>query len=113
MMDADGNIISVALKEVREETGFEISHADDLQSVGSYFASPGGSDEEIYLFVWTTAISATDFEEKQRKMYGLAEENEEIKLSFVELEEFKRSTMYEIGDAKAEIALTRYLSGKF
>jgi 8-oxo-dGTP pyrophosphatase MutT (NUDIX family) len=113
MMDSDGNIISVALKEVREETGFDISHADDLQSVGSYFASPGGSDEEIYLFVWTTAISATDFEEKQKKMYGLAEENEEIKLSFVELEEFKRSTVYEIGDAKAEIALTRYLSGKF
>jgi 8-oxo-dGTP pyrophosphatase MutT (NUDIX family) len=113
MMDSDGNIISVVLKEVREETGFDISHADDLQSVGSYFASPGGSDEEIYLFVWTTAISATDFEEKQKKMYGLAEENEEIKLSFVELEEFKRSTVYEIGDAKAEIALTRYLSGKF
>lgn len=113
MMDADGNIISVALKEVREETGFDISHADDLQSVGSYFASPGGTDEEIYLFVWTTAISATDFEEKQKKMYGLAEENEEIKLSFVELEEFKTTTMYNIGDAKAEIALTRYLSKNF
>jgi 8-oxo-dGTP pyrophosphatase MutT (NUDIX family) len=113
MMDSDGNIMSVALKEVREETGFDISHADDLQSVGSYFASPGGSDEEIYLFVWTTAISARDFEEKQRKMYGLAEENEEIKLSFVELEEFKMSIMYEICDAKAEIALTRYLSKNF
>jgi 8-oxo-dGTP pyrophosphatase MutT (NUDIX family) len=113
MMDSDGNIISVALKEVREETGFDISHADDLQSVGSYFASPGGSDEEIYLFVWTTAISRSNFEEKQKKMYGLAAENEEIKLSFVELEEFKTTTVYEIGDAKAEIALSRYLSKKF
>ena len=113
MMDSDGNIISVCLKEVREETGFDISHVDDLQSLGSYYASPGGSDEEIYLFAWKTVISATDFEKKQKQIYGAAEENEEIKLSFVELEDFKRTIVYEIGDAKAEIALTRYLSKNF
>ena len=113
MMDSDGNIISVCLKEVREETGFDISHVDDLQSLGSYYASPGGSDEEIYLFAWKTVISAIDFEKKQKQIYGAAEENEEIKLSFVELEEFKRTIVYEIGDAKAEIALTRYLSKNF
>ena len=113
MMDSDGNIISVALKEVREETGFDISHADELQSLGFYYASPGGSDEEIYLFAWTTCISRTIFEEKQKQLYGLSQENEEIKLSFVELEEFKTKTVYEIGDAKAEIALSRYLSKNF
>jgi 8-oxo-dGTP pyrophosphatase MutT (NUDIX family) len=113
MMDSDGNIISVCLKEAREETGFDISHVDDLQSLGSYYASPGGSDEEIYLFAWKTVISATDFEKKQKQIYGAAEENEEIKLSFVELEDFKRTIVYEIGDAKAEIALTRYLSKNF
>ena len=113
MMDADGNIISVALKEVKEETDFNISHVDDLQSLGSYYASPGGSDEEIYLFAWRTVVSATDFEKKKKQIYGAAEENEEIKLSFVELEDFKRKTVYEIGDAKAEIALTRYLSKNF
>lgn len=110
MMDSDGNIISVVLKEVKEETGFDICHVDELQSLGPYYASPGGSDEEIYLFAWTTVISRTNFEEKQKQMYGLAEENEEIKLSFVELEEFKTKTVYKIGDAKAEIALSRYLS---
>jgi 8-oxo-dGTP pyrophosphatase MutT (NUDIX family) len=113
MMDADGNIISVALKEVKEETGFNICHVDELQSLGPYYASPGGLDEEIYLFAWTTVVSAMVFEEKQNQMYGLAEENEEIKLSFVELEEFKTKTMYKIGDAKAEIALSRYLSKNF
>jgi 8-oxo-dGTP pyrophosphatase MutT (NUDIX family) len=112
MMDADGNIISVVLKEVKEETGFNISHVDDLLSLGSYYASPGGSDEEIYLFAWTTVISETVFERKQKQMYGLSEENEEIKLSFIELKEFKTKTVYTIGDAKAEIALTRYLSKK-
>lgn len=113
MMDADGNIISVVLKEVKEETGFNIKHESDLQNLGPYFASPGGSDEAIHLFAWNTAISEAVFKEKQNKMYGCALENEEIKLSFVELEEFKTKTMYEIGDAKAEIALSRYISKNF
>jgi 8-oxo-dGTP pyrophosphatase MutT (NUDIX family) len=108
MMDAEGNIVSVVLKEVKEETGFDIKHKNELQPLGSYFASPGGSDEAIHLFAWTTSISESEFQKKQEKMYGLSEENEEIKLSFVELEEFRRKTVYEIGDAKAEIALSRY-----
>ena len=113
MMDAEGNILSVVLKEVKEETGFDIKHANELQSLGSYFASPGGSDEAINLFAWTTAISEAEFKEMQNKIYGLAEENEEIKLSFVELQEFKTKTVYKIGDAKAEIALSRYLAKHF
>ena len=113
MMDAEGNIVSVVLKEVKEETGFDIKHKSELQPLGSYFASPGGSDEAIHLFAWTTAISQAVFEEKQKKMYGCALENEEIKLSFVELEQFKRKTVYEIGDAKAEIALSRFHSNNF
>ena len=112
MMDSEGNIISVVLKEVKEETGFDIKHKSELQSLGSYFASPGGSDEAIHLFAWTTAISQAVFEEKQKKMYGCALENEEIKLSFVELEEFKKRTMFDIGDAKAEIAMGRYFINK-
>ncbi len=113
MMDADGNIISVVLKEVKEETGFDIKHESDLQNLGPYFASPGGSDEAINLFAWTTSISEAEFQKKQKKMYGCAAENEEIKLSFVDLKEFKAKTVYEIGDAKAEIALSRYLSNNF
>ena len=112
MMDAEGNILSVVLKEVKEETGFDIKHKSELQALGSYFASPGGSDEAINLFAWTTAISQAEFQTKQEKMYGCALENEEIKLSFVELEEFKKKTMYDIGDAKAEIAMTRFISKK-
>jgi len=113
MMDADGNIISVVIKEVNEETGFVIKHESDLQNLGPYFASPGGSDEAIHLFAWNTAISEAEFQKKQEKMYGCALENEEIKLSFVDLKQFKAKTVYEIGDAKAEIALSRYLSNKF
>lgn len=113
MMDADGNIMSVVLKEVKEETGFDIKHESELQNLGPYFASPGGSDEAINLFVWTTAISEAEFQKKQEKIYGCALENEEIKLSFVTMKEFKSKIVYEIGDAKAEIALSRYLSNNF
>lgn len=109
MMDAEGNIISVVLKEVKEETGFDIKHVSELRALGSYYASPGGSDEEIRLFAWTKTITAAEFEEKQKKVFGLAEENEEIKLSFVNLDKFRETNMYEIGDAKAEIALSRFL----
>lgn len=110
MMDAEGNIISVVLKEVKEETGFDIKHKSELQSLGSYFASPGGSDEAIHLFAWTTKITESEFQQKRERMYGLSEENEEIKLSFVDLKDFKTDKIYAIGDAKAEIALSRYLS---
>jgi 8-oxo-dGTP pyrophosphatase MutT (NUDIX family) len=113
MMDAEGNIVSVVLKEVKEETGFDIKHKSELQTLGSYFASPGGSDEAIHLFAWTTTITESEFQKKREIMYGLSEENEEIKLSFVELKEFKTKTVYEIGDAKAEISLSRYLSRSF
>jgi len=112
MMDADGNIVSVVLKEVKEETGFDIKHKNELQNLGSYFASPGGSDEVIHLFAWTTAISQAEFDEKQAKLFGCSLENEEIQLSFVEIEKFRTRTVYEIGDAKAEIALSRYLAKK-
>jgi 8-oxo-dGTP pyrophosphatase MutT (NUDIX family) len=112
MMDAEGNIVSVVLKEVKEETGFDIKHRSELQTLGSYFASPGGSDEAIHLFAWTTTITESEFKKKQERMYGLSEENEEIKLSFVELKEFKTDTVYAIGDAKAEIALSRFTSKK-
>ena len=112
MMDAEGNIVSVVLKEVKEETGFDIKHKSELQSLGSYFASPGGSDEAIHLFAWTTTITESEFQKKQERMYGLSSEHEEIKLSFVELNKFKTDTVYEIGDAKAEIALSRFTSKK-
>lgn len=109
MTDADGNIASVALKEVKEETGFDIKHVSELVSLGSIYPSPGGCDEEIHLYSWTTTVTPEEFNEKQTKVFGNPGEYEEIKLSFVEINEFMTTTLKEIGDVKAECALFRHL----
>ena len=109
MTDADGNIASVELKEVKEETGFDIKNVSDLVPLGSIYPSPGGCDEEIHLYSWTTTVTPEEFNEMQTKVFGNPDEYEEIKLSFVEINEFMTTTLKEIGDVKAECALFRHL----
>jgi 8-oxo-dGTP pyrophosphatase MutT (NUDIX family) len=42
------DIAAVALKELREETGFELAEGGDLVPLGDYFTSPGFTDERGY-----------------------------------------------------------------
>jgi ADP-ribose pyrophosphatase len=44
-------IAAVALRELREETGFELAEGGDLISLGDYFTSPGFTDEQGYCFL--------------------------------------------------------------
>ena len=44
-------IAAVALRELREETGFELAEGGDLISLGDYFTSPGFTDELGYCFL--------------------------------------------------------------
>ena len=48
--DSD-EIAAVALRELREETGFELAEGGDLISLGDYFTSPGFTDERGYCFL--------------------------------------------------------------
>jgi ADP-ribose pyrophosphatase len=48
--DPDG-IAAVALRELREETGFELAEGGDLIPLGHYFTSPGFTDERGYFFL--------------------------------------------------------------
>ena len=41
----------VAQRELREETGYELSPAGELISLGEYFCSPGFTDERAFLFL--------------------------------------------------------------
>jgi ADP-ribose pyrophosphatase len=47
----DDEIAAVALRELREETGFELSEGGDLVPLGDYFTSPGFTDERGYFFL--------------------------------------------------------------
>ena len=44
-------IKAVALRELREETGFELAQDGELISLGDYFTSPGLTDERGYFFL--------------------------------------------------------------
>ena len=44
-------IEAVALRELREETGFELAEGGELISLGDYFTSPGMTDERCYFFL--------------------------------------------------------------
>lgn len=41
----------IALRELREETGFELSVGGEVIAVGDYFTSPGFTDEHCYFFI--------------------------------------------------------------
>jgi ADP-ribose pyrophosphatase len=45
------NIKDVALRELREETGYELTSDGQLIPLGHYFSSPGFTDERGYLFL--------------------------------------------------------------
>lgn len=45
------NTKEVALRELREETGYELSRSGELISLGYFFSSPGFTDERGYFFL--------------------------------------------------------------
>ena len=108
MTDSEGNIMSVVLKEVKEETGINIKHIEELWPLGTIMPSPGACDEAIYLYAFETVMSEREFEEKQNKLFGNVDEHEEINLKFVEINEYEKSFLEETGDVKGECAFRRY-----
>lgn len=49
MIDENGNFIGVAAKELQEETGIIVKE-ENLNFLGSFYSSPGGSDEEVLMY---------------------------------------------------------------
>jgi ADP-ribose pyrophosphatase len=47
----DDAVRAVARRELREETGYELTPDGDLISLGYFFSSPGMTDEHCYLFL--------------------------------------------------------------
>lgn len=113
MLDASSNVTLVALKEIEEETGLKLN-THDLQSLGSFFPSPGGCDEEISLFFTKKTISQRLFQQKKDIVFGeiINEHDEGIRLNFIKVSEVE-AKFKEIKDAKLEIAWNRAKSMGF
>ena len=47
----EDEVAAVALRELREETGFELAEGGNLTALGDYFTSPGFTDEQGYFFL--------------------------------------------------------------
>ena len=53
-------IQTVALRELREETGYELGRAGELVALGHFFSSPGFTDEHGYFFLARGVEPAAD-----------------------------------------------------
>ncbi len=62
------------LRELKEEVHLQVS-ATELEDIGTFFVSPGGTSERIYLYALNTNLA--DFEKKHG---GLVSEQEDIRI---------------------------------
>ncbi len=53
-------IEAVALREMREETGYELAAGGEMISLGHFFSSPGFTDEHGYLFLARGVVVSAD-----------------------------------------------------
>jgi nudix-type nucleoside diphosphatase (YffH/AdpP family) len=85
------------IREVREETGYQLTHATP---VSTFFSSPGGSTERIYLFYAEVRQTA-----QVEKGGGVPEDGEDIEIVEFDIDEFFRlMTAGEFEDPKLIIA---------
>jgi 8-oxo-dGTP pyrophosphatase MutT (NUDIX family) len=49
--DESGKAEAVALRELREETGYQLSDSGEIVPLGDFFSSPGFTDERAWLFL--------------------------------------------------------------
>ena len=56
----EDEIKKVALRELREETGYELEPDGELVGLGHYFSSPGFTDERGYFFLARTVERSTE-----------------------------------------------------
>ncbi|WP_237057193.1 NUDIX domain-containing protein [Microbulbifer sediminum] len=92
MVEAGESLEDVARREVQEESGLEV---DRLELIHSYMPSPGGSSERLHLFCACTDLSGAG------GIFGLADEQEDIRLRVLPLDALLSSLSGASADAGA------------
>jgi ADP-ribose pyrophosphatase len=99
IVDPDETPEEAARREVQEETGLDITR---LEHIATFFPSPGGSSECIFLYYSEVSKEPDSYGETG----GLLSEGEDIKLHEITLEDaLKKIKSGEIRDAKTIIGL--------
>jgi ADP-ribose pyrophosphatase len=98
-IDPGHSEVEIALKEVMEETGYEVQ--GDLRPIATFFSSPGWTSERIHLF-----LGLVDHKDRSDAGGGLPSEDEDIQVQSLPFEEaMEMIERGEISDAKTIIAL--------
>jgi 8-oxo-dGTP pyrophosphatase MutT (NUDIX family) len=103
MMDDRGDFCGTAAREIKEETGLEFQ-VDELEFLGDFFPSCGGSDENLRLYVCRREMPEAEIHALQGSLAGMPHEHERIRLKLVPLSELPEHT----NDPKALIAYGWY-----
>ena len=90
MVDADDSPLAVAVREIREETGLEVS-AHEVVALNSepLYPSSGTSDEAMYFFFVEKTLPRDKIEALSHASHGEAGENEHILTEVVPLAQAK------------------------
>lgn len=105
MLDKERNFSGAAAKEIEEETGFKIPHAElvDMTALALFnsshpekslqsamYPSPGGCDEYIALFLWEKELDRQEIEDLRGRLMGERTQNEMITLRIRDYEDLWR-----------------------
>lgn len=98
--DHQENPVDTMARELKEEVHIEVA-PEDLQNMGCFYASPGGTSERLFLYGCETDLSHYEF-----KHGGLGDENEDIEIVLMKFKDaFLLLQNKNIFDAKTIIAL--------
>lgn len=103
MLGDDEDATEAMKREVEEEIGYEVSM---IQHISSFYASPGGSSEKVFLY-----YIEVNNDTKVSEGGGLAHESEHIKVLEFGIDELKQAIATDaIPDAKSIIACNYLLA---
>lgn len=100
MVEKNEILENVAIREVQEETGLTLS---DIQPILSYLPSAGASNERMHLFCGSAKLL------NQAGIYGLASENEDIKLHIFPFNDALEGLANGLFDSAASIIALQWL----
>ena len=100
MVEKNEILENVAIREVQEETGLTLS---DIHPILSYLPSAGASNERMHLFCGSAKLL------NQAGIYGLASENEDIKLHFFPFNDALEGLADGLFDSAASIIALQWL----